>query len=68
LLVKYIFHEDIFSDLFCLVYFCLVLNKTPAATSRVDSSAKQRLFRSPPSRLSACLAPVRTSTKGAVTL
>jgi hypothetical protein len=33
-LVKYIFHEDIFSDLFCLVYFCLVLSKTAAATSR----------------------------------
>jgi hypothetical protein len=32
--VKYIFHEDIFSDLFCLVYFCLVLSKTTAATSR----------------------------------
>jgi hypothetical protein len=25
--------EDIFSDLFCLVYFCLVLSKTTAATS-----------------------------------
>jgi hypothetical protein len=38
LLVKYIFHEDIFSDLFCLVYFCLVLSKTAAATSRGDPS------------------------------
>jgi len=34
--MKYIFHEDIFSHLFCLVYFCLVLNKTTAATRRVD--------------------------------
>ena len=33
--MKYIFHEDIFSNMFCLVYFCLVLNKTTAATSRV---------------------------------
>ncbi len=33
--MKFIFHEDIFSRLFCLVYFCLVLNKTIAATSRV---------------------------------
>ena len=28
-------YKDIFSHLFCLVYFCLVLNKTTAATSRV---------------------------------
>ena len=35
LLVKYTFPEDMFSDLFCLVYFCLVLNKTTPATSRV---------------------------------
>jgi hypothetical protein len=33
--VKYIFHENTFTDLSCLVYFCLVLNKTTAATSRV---------------------------------
>ena len=33
--MKYIFHEDIFSHLFCLVYLCLVLNKTTTDTSRV---------------------------------
>jgi hypothetical protein len=46
------------------VYFCLVLNKTTAATSRVLFLFKQCLFHSPPSRPSACLALVRTSTKG----
>ena len=35
MLVKYIFHENTFTDLSCLVYFCLVLNITTAATSRV---------------------------------
>ena len=35
LLVKYIFNEDIFSDLFCLVYFCLVLNKNHRGTIHV---------------------------------
>jgi hypothetical protein len=34
LLVKYIFHQEVFSDLFCLVYLCIVLIKTTAATSR----------------------------------
>jgi hypothetical protein len=34
LLVKYIFHEKF--DLFCLVLFMLVLNKTTAVASRWD--------------------------------
>jgi hypothetical protein len=59
--VKYIFHEDIFSDPFCLFYFCLVLPPRPQAAFILF---KPCLFHSPPaSRKSACPAPVRSSTK-----
>ena len=64
MLVKYIFHENIFTDLFCLVFFCLVLNKTTAATSRVLPLFKQCLFHSPPSARPHVLRPCVCQPRG----
>ncbi len=63
--MKYIFHETIFTDLFCLVYFCLVLNKTTAATSRVYP-LQTCLLHSPPSLAARphALRPCARQTRG----
>ncbi len=54
-----------FSHLFCLVYFCLVLNKTTSVESHVYPLVfKPCLFHNLLSHPSACLTSVRTSTKG----
>jgi hypothetical protein len=63
LLVKYIFHENIFTDLFCFVLFMFSLVNPPRPQA-AGTPSKTCSLPSPPSRPSACLAPVRTPPRG----